>query len=368
MSDNATQTSPEELLARYELKPGKEDVVIEHDRQLWQARYSPCGDYLIGCGYDATIQRWDLRGDEPVLMKPLTGHSGWVQQFDFVANTDRLVSADSWGQIACWNWSAAKPERIWSLPEAHDGWIRAIAVSPDGKTFATGGNDRTVRLWSTADGKLQSELTHPHRVFSLRFHPTGALVSGDLEGTIREWAVADNKEVRQLNASVLYADEAVTKERIQQCGGVRHLQFNTSGTQLVCGGQKEPSGGFAKGTPCVIVFDWETGEPIREMPMGDTQDGFSYDAQFHPDGFVMATSSAFPGKGHVWFRRPEDEKEFFSSRKLANGRSLSLHPDGSRVAHLTADSRNGNGRPLVDGDYVGGKAVIRIMRFPTHSA
>ena len=87
MSDNATQTSPEELLARYELKPGKEDVVIEHDRQLWQARYSPCGDYLIGCGYDATIQRWDLRGDEPVLMKPLTGHSGWVQQFDFVANT-----------------------------------------------------------------------------------------------------------------------------------------------------------------------------------------------------------------------------------------------------------------------------------------
>lgn len=365
MTDNDKLSTPEELLRQYELKPGDEDVVVEHDRQLWQARYSPCGHYLIGCGYDATIQRWDLSGDEPELMKPLAGHHGWVQEFDFVPSTEHLVTADSWGQLACWSWSAVDPERIWSLPEAHDGWIRAVAVSPGGKTVATAGNDRVVRLWSTADGTLTAELPHPHRVFCLRFHPDGhSLATGDLEGIIRDWNFSDRKEIRQFDAGVLYADEAVTKDRIQQCGGVRHLQFNTAGTQLVCGGQKEPGGGFAKGTPCVIVFEWETGKQIREMPMGDTQDGFSYDAQFHPSGFVMATSSAFPGKGHVWFWRPEDEKEFFSSKRLPNGRSLSLHPNETRVAHLTSNSRNGNGRPLVDGQYVGGNAVIRIMTFP----
>ena len=132
-------------------------------------------------------------------------------------------------------------------------------------------------------------------------------------------------------------------------------------------GQKEPSGGFAKGTPCVLVFDWETGEQIREMPMGGTQDGFAFDARLHPDGFVMATSCAFPGKGHVWFWRPEDDQAFFASNRLTNGRSLSLHPDGRRVALLTSKSPNGNGRTLKDGEYVGGSARIRLLQFPRNT-
>lgn len=358
--------TPEELLKRYELTPSGNDTLIKYERQLWQARYTPCGRFLIACGYDAAIQRWDLAADGPQLMKPLTGHNGWVQDMDFLPEKQQLLTADSWGQLACWSYSEVESKRIWSLPEAHDGWIRALAVSPDGQTVATGGNGPAVRLWSTEDGKLLKELPHPHRVFSLRFHPDGgSLVSGDLEGVVRQWSLEKSEVVRQLSATVLYNDEAITKGRIQQCGGVRHIEFDAAGKRLVCGGQKEPGGGFATGTPCVIVFDWESGEQIREMPMGGTQDGFSYDARFHPDGFVMATSSAFPGKGHVWFWRPEDEKEFFSSNRLPNGRSLSLHPDGKRIAHLTSDSRNGNGRPLVDGEYVGGTAVIRIMEFPT---
>lgn len=355
----------DDLLKKYELKPAKDDVVLEHDRQLWQARYSACGEYLIGCGFDATLQRWDLRGDKPTLMNPLIGHHGWVQEIDFHPKTKHLFSADSWGRLSSWFYEKPDASLNWSLKNAHEGWIRALAVSPDGKTVATGGNGSVVRLWSTRDGKLVKELKHPDRVFSLRFHPrSAALVSGDLKGVIREWNVEGGKEVRQLNASVLFADEAKTKGRIQQCGGVRHLQFDQQGTRLVCGGQKNPGGGFATGTPCVIVFDWKSGKSIREMPMGGTQDGFSYDACFHPQGFVMATSSAFPGKGHVWFWRPEDDKAFFSSNKLPNGRSLSLHPDGKQIAHLISDSGNANGRPLKDGEYVGGKALIRILEFP----
>lgn len=360
--------TPEELLKRYELKPSGENTLINYERQLWQARYSPCGQFLIACGYDATIQRWDMTGEEPQPMKPLTGHNGWVQAMDFQPETKHLLTADSWGKLTCWSYEDEEPNALWSTEDAHDGWIRALAVSPDGKTVATGGNGSVVRLWSTDDGRKLKELPHPHRVFSLKFHPDGkSLVSGDLEGVIRHWDIEKSKEVRQLNAEVLYNDEAETKGRIQQCGGVRQLEFGADGKRLVCGGQKEPAGGFATGTPCVIVFDWETGEQIREMPMGGTQDGFSYDARFHPAGFVMATSSAFPGKGHVWFWRPEDDKAFFSSSRLPNGRSLSLHPDGKRIAHLTSDSRNGNGRMLKDGEYAGGTAVIRILDFPEAS-
>ena len=74
-----------------------------------------------------------------------------------------------------------KPIRrpLWQQPEAHDGWIRGLAVSPDGKQVATAGNDKTRavvvgRRWQTAEG----ELKHPERVFSIAYHPDGE-VAGD---------------------------------------------------------------------------------------------------------------------------------------------------------------------------------------------
>ena len=355
---------PEELRQRYELTPQDSDVIMEHDRQLWQARYSPCGQFLVASGYDGTVQRWDMSAAAPRQLPPLTGHHGWVQALAFQADAQQLLTADSWGHLACWAYQEEAPTRTWSQSQAHANWIRTVAVSPDGKLVATGGNGKAVKLWSTTDGALQQELVHPQRVFSLCFHPNGeALISGDLEGTLRHWDLSTATVARELQAASLYADEAVTKGRIQQCGGVRHLQLNATGTHLACAGQKEPGGGFATGTPCVLIYDWESGKQIREMPMGGTQDGFAYDAQFHPTGFVMATSSAFPGKGHVWFWRPEDEAAFFSSKNLPNGRSLSLHPHGQHVAHLTSQSPNGNGRALKDGKYVGGSAKIRLLPF-----
>jgi hypothetical protein len=78
----------------------------------------------------------------------------------------------------------------------------------------------------------------------------------------------------------------------------------------------------------------------------------------------MAVSCAFPGKGHLWFWRPGDDEPFYVSQKLANGRSLSLHPDGRRLAMLVSQSPNGNGRQLKDGLYVGGSAKIQLLEFP----
>ena len=349
--------TPEELKKLYEPKPSAKEIAYE--RQLWQARFSPCGRFLVACGYDATIQRWDVSGEEAKHLSPLTGHNGWVQCMAFAPEGERLFTADSWGQIACWTYADELPQPAWQLPEAHDGWIRALAVSPDGKWLATGGNDLAIRIWSAADGKLHKEWQSPERVFSLCFHPGGkSLAAGDLKGIIREWDVGEAKSVRELGASILYQFD-----RIQECGGVRHITFDPDGKLLACAGQKTPGGGFATGTPCVLVFDWQSGQLVREMPMGGDQDGFAYDAQFHPAGFVMCASCAFPGKGHVWFWKPDQEQAFYTSTRFPNGRTLSLHPDGRRLAILVSNSANGNGRQVKDGKYDGGSAKVQMLEF-----
>lgn len=335
---------------------------LEYERQLWQARFSPCGRFLIGAGYDATIQRWSV-GDEAIEpLEPIKGHNGWLQCIGFTGHDDRLISADSWGRVCCWTYSrrdAHKPH--WNLPEGLDGWIRALDVSPDGKLVAIGGNGSAIRILSSDDGSIVREISDvPDTVFSLRFHPSGkSLVSGDLKAKLREWSLETGKQVREIEVADLYQHH-----RIQHCGGARQLAFNADGTQLVVGGQKTPGGGFATGSPTVAIFDWASGEPVHELVAGDTQEGFIYDAWFHPEGFVAGMASAFPGKGKLFFWRPGDDKPFYLGKKQTNGRSLSLHPDGRRLAFTVADARNANGRPLNEGEYAGGKARIQILRFP----
>lgn len=345
------------MLSEFEPKPTQQ--LIEYERQLFQARFSPCGQFLIASGYDATIQRWDFSGEEAVRLKPCLGHHAWVPCLAFIPATQRIVSADSWGQLAVWNFTDETPVPVWNHEAAHDGWIRAVAVSPDGQWIASGGNDRMLRIWSADDGTLLKQWQHPEKIFSLCFHPSGmSLVSGDLKGVIRDWDFDAATVRRELDARVLYQFD-----RIQECGGVRSLNFDSDGTQLVCAGQKTPGGGFATGFPCALVFDWETGQVTREMQMGKNDDGFAYDAIFHPAGFVMATSCAFPGKGFVWCWKPQHEKPFYESKSIPNGRSLSLHPDGRRIALLVSQSPNGNGRKLVDGVYQGGSAKIHVLEF-----
>jgi len=40
----------------------------------------------------------------------------------------------------------------------HEDWVHCVALSPDGARLASGSADGTVRLWNTADGKLQATL------------------------------------------------------------------------------------------------------------------------------------------------------------------------------------------------------------------
>lgn len=67
--------------------------------------------------------------------------------------------------------------KVKAVLRGHSAAVRAIAFSPDETTVATGSDDKEVKLWDTASGKLRSRLQHEASVTSLSFSKDGAVLA-----------------------------------------------------------------------------------------------------------------------------------------------------------------------------------------------
>jgi WD40 repeat protein len=70
--------------------------------------------------------------------------------------------------------------------------VTTLAMSPDGKTLASGSFDKTIKLWNLATGQQTRTLTaNSDAVQSIAFSRDGTtLVSGNEDNTIKIWRIS----------------------------------------------------------------------------------------------------------------------------------------------------------------------------------
>ncbi|KAK3363884.1 WD40-repeat-containing domain protein [Lasiosphaeria hispida] len=82
------------------------------------------------------------------------------------------------------------------------GWVRALAVEPDNKWFASGAGDRTIKIWDLATGNLKLTLTgHISTVRGLAISPRHPYIFSYAEDKmVKCWDLETNKVIRHYHS------------------------------------------------------------------------------------------------------------------------------------------------------------------------
>ena len=148
---------------------------------------SPGGSVAAAFGQTAHIPLWDARTTK--VRPPLLGHRGGTLAAAFVSET-RLLSGGRDRMLRLWDLKTGKPARP-AAPQ--EDWVTAVAADASGKILASATRRGDISVWWAETGRLLADLEgHRGAVSSLALSADGkTLFSGGQDTTILMWDIAD---------------------------------------------------------------------------------------------------------------------------------------------------------------------------------
>jgi WD40 repeat protein len=372
----------------WDVLSGHEIQHLQHEDNVMMLAFSPDGEYIATGSHDRTARVWHTRTGQEVLrmihQKRISGlafsgkgeflvtgsddrraqlwfapasfrtgpffHHSLVRDVAFRSDGKVLATASYDGDVSLWSVPEkpseppGKRERIQSLKHPDNDAVFAIAFSPDGQTLATGGRDKTVRLWNLTNSQFVVGPTHDGSIEDVVFSRDGSLIAtASHDGTARLWDVVTRKERGRLENpsaafySVAFQPEGtllaastlgqvlvwdpVTNQKIPLA--IEHdedpllaVAFSPEGQYLVAAGE-HPS-----------IFQWEAKPPWKVVESRISHEGDIYALAFSADGEYLASGGQYGAK--IWrFATGEQVAQVSHFDKV---RAVAFRPDRRYLA------------------------------------
>lgn len=264
--------------------------------RLWSPKpvdhlaFSREGKVLVSASeYDPTIRLWDPSTGR--LLGELGGHELGILTLDISLDGKTLAAVDKGRRIYLWDVAGRKIHLRIENPSI---FVSAVALSPDGKLLAAAAMSKAnpfstpiLLLDASTGGPVEQIAATRSFVRTLSFSPDGkALASGGADRSIRVFDVASVRELFRIELET-QAPERPGDFRARR-GGVERVTFSPDGKSLASLSARATQAGSS-----IHLRDGKTGAVLRgfgEEKTGDALRGGTL--AFSPDGATLATFNA----------------------------------------------------------------------------
>ncbi|MBI3411651.1 MAG: hypothetical protein HY040_25255 [Planctomycetes bacterium] len=246
-----------------------------------------------------SVYAWKLASPAPVRNFP---HPNLVDAVAFQPGGPLIATGCHDGKIRLFdNVKNAPVKEINAHPAPNPNTVSAVyalAFSADGKQLASASADQSLKLWDVASGNLVREFKaykvkdfekgHQEPVFALALSPDGKLLasgSGGLERIIKIWNTADGAVVRELANPNIKASPGYPAP--SHPGWVYKMRWSNDGKYLVSVGDAPGNKGF------LAIWDPNDGKMLygEMMPLGNF-----FGLSLSPDGRTVALGAGPRGR------------------------------------------------------------------------
>ena len=271
------------------------------------------------------------------LRADLIGHGGMVRAVDVSPDGRTVITASFDFTARLWDFGTQAEVAVL---DAHEGPVTSAVFTPDGKYAVTTSDDATAIIWDVPSGKLVRRLTgHGHKVMAAAVSPDSRrVVTGSWDKSLRIWDLATGKAVRVITHSAPINDVAfVNGGNWVTAGGhvksgetVSVLTHSDDRTGQVFAAAVSPDGGRALSAGRdgrLVEWDLATGDVLTIIP---AHDKIIWAARFAPDGRFALTASADETTA-VWHLETGDRIGLKASDKTGKQPWLASDHPGARL-------------------------------------